>query len=102
MTIAHHDDERSSMNRRMLLAAGTSAGTVLAAPQVARAQSAARELRMTTAWPKGSAGLGANAQRLADMINAMSGGRLKCACSPRASSCPHWRPSMLFPMAGLR
>jgi TRAP-type mannitol/chloroaromatic compound transport system substrate-binding protein len=32
---------------------------------------------MTTAWPKNSPGLGANAQRLADMISAMSGGRLQ-------------------------
>jgi TRAP-type mannitol/chloroaromatic compound transport system substrate-binding protein len=64
------------MNRRVLLAAGTSAGAMLAAPQVAKSQSATRELRMATAWPKGSPGLGANAQRLADMIEAMSGGRL--------------------------
>ena len=66
-----------SMNRRGLLAAGTGAATILAAPRIARSQSAARELRMTTAWPKNSPGLGANAQRLADMISAMSGGRLQ-------------------------
>jgi hypothetical protein len=55
-----------SMNRRGLLAAGTAASTMLAAPRIARSQSAARELRMTTDWPKNSPGLGANAQRLAD------------------------------------
>ena len=76
MTISNHHVERASMNRRVLLAAATSAGAMLAAPQVARSQSATRELRMATAWPKGSPGLGANAQRLADMIEAMSGGRL--------------------------
>jgi TRAP-type mannitol/chloroaromatic compound transport system substrate-binding protein len=76
VTISNHHVERASMNRRVLLAAGTSAGAMLAAPQVAKSQSATRELRMATAWPKGSPGLGANAQRLADMIEAMSGGRL--------------------------
>ena len=67
---------RTNLNRRTLLAAAGSAGTALAAPAAVRAQGGARELRMATAWPKGSAGLGANAQRLADMITAMSGGRL--------------------------
>jgi TRAP-type mannitol/chloroaromatic compound transport system substrate-binding protein len=67
---------RTNLNRRTLLAAAGSAGTALAAPAAVRAQGGVRELRMATAWPKGSAGLGANAQRLADMITAMSGGRL--------------------------
>ena len=31
-----------------------------------------RELTMVTAWPKGSAGLGAQAQGLADLIGTMS------------------------------
>jgi TRAP-type mannitol/chloroaromatic compound transport system substrate-binding protein len=66
---------RPSINRRAMLAGAGSA--ILAAPGVARSQPAARELRMVTAWPKNSAGLGANAQRLAEMIEAMSGGRLK-------------------------
>ncbi len=63
-----------SLNRRAVLAAG--AGALVAAPSVVRAQSTPRELRMATAWPKNSAGVGVNAQRLADMIGAMSGGRL--------------------------
>jgi TRAP-type mannitol/chloroaromatic compound transport system substrate-binding protein len=77
MTSFNDTFKRTSMNRRRFLAVGTGAATTLAAPRVARSQSAVRELRMTTAWPKNSAGLGANAQRLADMINAMSGGRLQ-------------------------
>jgi len=77
MTSFNDTFKRTSMNRRRFLAAGTGVAATLAAPRVARSQSAVRELRMTTAWPKNSAGLGANAQRLADMINAMSGGRLQ-------------------------
>jgi TRAP-type mannitol/chloroaromatic compound transport system substrate-binding protein len=47
----------------------------LAAPAIARA---ADKLtwRMTTAWPKGEAGAGENAVRLAEMIGTLSGGRL--------------------------
>jgi TRAP-type mannitol/chloroaromatic compound transport system substrate-binding protein len=66
---------RTGVNRRTLVATAAT-GAALAAPAVARAQGSSRELRMATAWPKGSAGLGANAQRLADMIAAMSAGRL--------------------------
>jgi TRAP-type mannitol/chloroaromatic compound transport system substrate-binding protein len=66
----------AAFDRRMLLAAGGAAAAA-AAPHFARAQSGQRELRMATAWPKGSAGLGANAQRLADMIETMSAGRVK-------------------------
>lgn len=74
MTIAQDEIERR-VTRRTMIAAGSAAA--VAAPGIVNAQGAARELRMATAWPKGSAGLGANAQRLADMIEAMSGGRLK-------------------------
>jgi TRAP-type mannitol/chloroaromatic compound transport system substrate-binding protein len=76
MTKCIGEPRRSSVSRRSLLAAG-GAGALLVAPRVARSQSAARELRMATAWPKGSAGLGVNAQRLADTIEIMSAGRLK-------------------------
>lgn len=51
------------------------AAPALAAPAVARAQ--ARRLTMVTSWPKGAPGVGVNAQRVADMIAAMSGGRLE-------------------------
>ena len=47
---------RTNLNRRTLLAAAGSASTALAAPAAVRAQGGARELRMATAWPKGSAG----------------------------------------------
>ncbi len=48
----------------------------LAAPAVARAETRWR-WRMATSWPKGRAGPGVSAQRIADRINAMSGGRLQ-------------------------
>ncbi len=45
----------------------------LAAPAVSKG---VRQLKMVTTWPKGFPGLGTGAQRLADSITAMSGGRL--------------------------
>src|ERR671919_2620877 len=88
MTIANWNTERTSFNRRKLVAAGASAGAVLAAPHIASSQSGSRELRMTTAWPKNSPGLGANAQRLADSINAMSAGRLSVRVFPAGELAP--------------
>ncbi|WP_321335276.1 TRAP transporter substrate-binding protein [Breoghania sp.] len=64
------------VNRRSLMAGiGGGAAALLAAPHVARAQSPII-WKMATSWPKGSPGPGGNAQRLADMITSMSGGRL--------------------------
>ncbi|HVM83332.1 MAG TPA: TRAP transporter substrate-binding protein [Candidatus Binatia bacterium] len=66
------------MNRRGFLAgAGIAAGTSLASalPKPAIAQDKT-EWKMVTSWPKGMAGLGSGAERLADRINNLSGGRL--------------------------
>jgi TRAP-type mannitol/chloroaromatic compound transport system substrate-binding protein len=60
------------LSRRAAL--GVSAA-VLAAPAVARAQSL--RWRLVTSWPKGRTGPGISAQRIAERINAMSGGRLQ-------------------------
>lgn len=60
------------LNRRTAV---LGAGGVVAAPAVARAQ--ARRLRMVTSWPKALPGPGFSAQRLADRIGALSGGRLE-------------------------
>lgn len=63
------------MNRRSLLkAAALGAGAAVAAPAIAQP---GLDWRMVTAWPKGLPGLGAGAERLADNITAMSGGRLR-------------------------
>src|SRR5690606_9164162 len=66
-----------SMSRRTMLGAGAGAlaGT-LAAPAVVRAQ-APLQWKMATSWPKNTPGVGVNAQRCADMITAMSGGRIE-------------------------
>lgn len=77
MTMA--DDRTRKVGRRTILKAGLAgaglAGAV-AAPSVLRAQSP-RRLTMVTAWPANAPGVGVNAQRCADMINLMSGGRLE-------------------------
>ncbi|GAB2179226.1 TRAP transporter substrate-binding protein [Dongia sp. agr-C8] len=66
------------MNRRGFLAgAGVAAGASVASalPKPAIAQDKI-EWKMVTAWPKGMAGLGSGAERLADRIANLSGGRL--------------------------
>lgn len=50
-------------------------GTAIAAPATLRASEAVR-WRMVTSWPRDLPGPGMNAQRLADRIGRMSGGRL--------------------------
>jgi len=65
--------------RQFLTAAGlATAGAVAAAstfPAPALAQER-REWKMVTSWPKGLPGLGTGAQRVADKITALSGGRI--------------------------
>lgn len=61
------------ITRRMALTGGTSA--ILAAPSVTHAQP--RRWRMVTSWPKRLPGPGMSAERVAERVNAMSGGRLQ-------------------------
>jgi TRAP-type mannitol/chloroaromatic compound transport system substrate-binding protein len=61
--------------RKALALSGLAAAATLAAPAVARAQTLS--WRMATSWPKNAPGVGVNAQRVADMITAMSGGRIR-------------------------
>lgn len=67
---------KTSLSRRNFLSVGGGAlgAGLLAAPAIA---SGAREWKMVTSWPKGAPGVGVTAQRLADRITAMSGGKLK-------------------------
>jgi TRAP-type mannitol/chloroaromatic compound transport system substrate-binding protein len=60
--------------RRTIIAAGFSG---VLAPSVARAQT--RRWRMVTSWPKRLPGPGMSAERIAERIKAMSGGRLQIA-----------------------
>ncbi|HZP70646.1 MAG TPA: TRAP transporter substrate-binding protein, partial [Pseudolabrys sp.] len=59
--------------RSFTIGAGAAAG-MLAAPAVARAQT--QKWRMVTSWPKRLPGPGMSAERIAERIRALSGGRL--------------------------
>lgn len=63
----------SSTTRRTAL--GLAGAATLAAPAVLRAKET-RAWRMVTSWPRDLPGPGMNARRLAERIDAMSGGRL--------------------------
>src|SRR5260221_10435934 len=62
--------------RNFALAAGVTAAT-LAAPGIARAQ--AQKWRMVKSWPKRVPGPGMSAERIADRVRALSGGKLDIA-----------------------
>jgi len=68
-----NDTTPRGVSRRHILAG--SAAVPLAAPAIARAQDDIA-WTMVTAWPAGAPGVGVNAQRFADRVGAMSGGRL--------------------------
>jgi TRAP-type mannitol/chloroaromatic compound transport system substrate-binding protein len=61
--------------RRLVGGAGTALAGALAAPAVARAET--RRWRMVTSWPKRLPGPGMSAERVAERIGALSGGRLQ-------------------------
>ncbi|TBW36453.1 TRAP transporter substrate-binding protein [Siculibacillus lacustris] len=63
------------VGRRELFGLGLAAAGTLAAPAVVRAETK-YNWKMATSWPKNTPGVGVNAQRLADSITAMTGGRL--------------------------
>src|SRR5215468_8811868 len=63
----------SKLTRRSF--AAVAAGATLAAPAVARADS--RRWRMVTSWPKRLPGPGLSAERIAERIGALSGGRIQ-------------------------
>ncbi len=67
------------MQRRQFiqrLGLGALAGAALAVPSLGRANRPLR-WKMVTAWPRNFPGLGTGANRLAQMITAMSGGRIR-------------------------
>src|SRR5712675_1531334 len=69
--------------RRTLIGAGAA---TLAAPSVARAQG--KRWRMVTSWPKRLPGPGLSAERVAERIAAMSGGRLTIQVSAAGEVVP--------------
>src|ERR1700727_879526 len=60
--------------RALLQGAGVALAGALAAPTVARAET--RRWRMVTSWPKRLPGPGMSAERIAERIRALSGGRI--------------------------
>src|SRR5712692_7820288 len=70
--------------RDMLLGAtaAVAAAGSLAAPAIAQG---IKEFKMVTSWPAGSPGLQTSAERLAQSITTMSGGRLKVTVYPAGS-----------------
>jgi TRAP-type mannitol/chloroaromatic compound transport system substrate-binding protein len=71
--------------RRNLVRAAALAGA-LAAPSVARAQT--KRWRMVTSWPKRLPGPGMSAERVAERIAALSGGRLQISVSAAGEVVP--------------
>mgnify|MGYP000689981366 FL=1 len=70
--------DKRPISRRNLLGAslGVAGAATLAAPALAQEQ-ATLEWKMVTSWPKNLPGPGVTAQRIADRIDLMSGGRLR-------------------------
>lgn len=68
--------QRRQFIQRLGLGLGALAGTALAMP-AARMASKPYRWKMVTAWPRNFPGLGTGANRLAQMITAMSGGRIR-------------------------
>src|SRR6185295_2604416 len=75
----------TTLTRRNLVAAAALA-PALAAPSVARAQT--RRWRMVTSWPKRLPGPGMSAERIAERIAALSGGRLQISVSAAGEVVP--------------
>src|SRR5262245_6534291 len=65
----------SKITRRKLMAGTVGVSAALAAPTIATAQT--RRWRMVTSWPKRLPGPGMSAERVAERIRTLSGGRLE-------------------------
>ena len=76
----------SKLTRRNLVRAATLGAATLAAPSVARAQT--KRWRMVTSWPKRLPGPGLSAERIAERIAALSGGRLTISVSAAGEVVP--------------
>jgi TRAP-type mannitol/chloroaromatic compound transport system substrate-binding protein len=74
-----------TITRRDLVGAAALTAAV-AAPSIARAQT--RRWRMVTSWPKRLPGPGMSAERVAERIKALSGGRLEIAVSAAGEVVP--------------
>lgn len=66
----------TNVSRRNLIGSGALAAGAIAAPNIASAQTTLR-WRMVTSWPKRLPGPGMSAERVAERIAALSGGRMQ-------------------------
>ena len=66
---------RNITRRKLVQAGATGIAGAIAAPSIAMAQT--RRWRMVTSWPKRLPGPGMSAERVAERIAALSGGRLQ-------------------------
>jgi len=72
--------------RSFVTAAGATLAGAVAAPSVARAQ--AQKWRMVTSWPKRLPGPGMSAERIAERVRALSGGKLDISVSAAGEVVP--------------
>ena len=72
--------------RSFVTTAGATLAGVVTAPSIARAQ--AQKWRMVTSWPKRLPGPGMSAERIADRVRALSGGRLDISVSAAGEVVP--------------
>lgn len=77
--------KRSFIKTAAIGAGAAAAATTIAAPAIAQSKF---NWRMVTTWPRNFPGLGVGAQRLADRITAMSGGRLTVRVYPAGELVP--------------
>lgn len=79
------DQGKRNFIKTAAIGAGAAAAATVAAPAIAQ-----RNItwRMVTTWPRNFPGLGVGAQRLADRITAMSGGRLTVRVFPAGELVP--------------
>lgn len=64
----------TTTRRRFTIGAGTAAAGIVAAPRLARAET--QKWKMVTSWPKRLPGPGMSAERIAERIRNLSGGRI--------------------------
>ena len=74
-----------SLTRREALAGGVAASAILATPAIAHG---VRALRMVTSWPEKLPGPGVTAERIAERIGMLSGGRLEVEVFPAGMLVP--------------
>ncbi|NJN40204.1 MAG: twin-arginine translocation signal domain-containing protein, partial [Gammaproteobacteria bacterium] len=67
------------MERRKFLTGAAAGGAAVAASTLSAPaiSQGVKQLKMVTTWPKNFPGLGTGAERLAERINTMSGGKLQ-------------------------